>query len=180
MPIPPSLGQWIPMRDRYQSMVWDCVCDWQKRTEGELPSHFHAFLQKWTCSFVHFFSYSFSDLPRSYVSMTSGSLLFPVHRSLIKPSNEGVMHNFICSSGTWGHFLTSLKSMIVSFWKAITLLQWQALGSQMLNGPFIDSCGRRILCGVVSDLLLRLFDSTWFNLLLVIYLMKGQPFKWFF
>lgn len=53
----------------------------------------------------------------SCVSMTSGSLWFPVHRSLIKPSNQRVIHNFICSSGTWGHFPTSLKSMRVSFWK---------------------------------------------------------------
>lgn len=80
----------------------------------------------WICSTVGFFFFPspfFFYLSCSYVSMTSGSLLFPVHRSLIKPSNEEVMHNFICSSATWGHFLTSLKSMIVSFWKAITLLQ---------------------------------------------------------
>lgn len=36
--------------------------------------------------------------------MTSGSLLSPVHRSLIKASNEEVMHNFICSSSTSGTF----------------------------------------------------------------------------
>lgn len=81
----------------------------------------------------------FFYLPGSYVSMTSGFLLFPVHRSLIKSSNEEVMHNFICSGSSSGHFLTSLKSMIVSFWKAIILPQQQALGSQMLNGPSIDS-----------------------------------------
>lgn len=98
-----------------------CVYVNDKKKEREPYSHVHAFRQHWICSSVDFLF--FCIFPHSYVSMTSGSLLFPVHRSLIKPSNEEVMHNFICSSSTWGHFLTSLKSMIVSFWKAITLLQ---------------------------------------------------------
>lgn len=51
----------------------------------------------------HLFSLIFI-FPHSYSSVTSGSLLFPVHRSLIKASNEEVMHNFICSSSTSGTF----------------------------------------------------------------------------
>lgn len=140
IPISPSQGQWIPMRDRYDSpwyvfactyvhvRVCVCVCtyvaEWLTKKKGTILP---GFVQTWMRSRVGFFFsiifFFMIILPRSFVSMTSGSLLFPVHRSLIKPSNEEVMHNFICSSSTWGHFLTSLKSMIVSFWKAITLFQ---------------------------------------------------------
>lgn len=105
-----------------------CVhaCDWMIDKEKRKMVPYSQVLF-WTgyVAVWDFFSiiFLFFILPHSFVSMTSGSLLFPVHRSLIKPSNEEVMHNFICSSSTWGHFLTSLKSMIVSFWKAITLFQ---------------------------------------------------------
>lgn len=88
-----------------------CVCMWttQRKKERYLRSHIHAFLQYWMCSSVGFFfpptSSSFIIIfPHSYVSMTSGSLLSPVHRSLIKASNEEVMHNFISSSSTSGTF----------------------------------------------------------------------------
>lgn len=118
-------------RQIWQSLV--CVCvfggvhmdDWQrKKKKGTEPYSHVAFKTGYVALWNFFFHYLFFIiLPHSFVSMTSGSLLFPVHRSLIKPSNEEVMHNFICSSSTWGHFLTSLKSMIVSFWKAITLFQ---------------------------------------------------------
>lgn len=85
-----------------------CVCQWHK--ERKVPALPHScistvldvrlcgvFFPPTSSSFIIIF-------PHSYVSMTSGSLLSPVHRSLIKASNEEVMHNFICSSSTSGTF----------------------------------------------------------------------------
>lgn len=136
MPISPSQGQWIPIRDRYHSplyvQVYVCVHAWMtKRPKRKFD--FDSFPQSRICSCGFIFAVLFY-LPSSYVSMASGFLLFPVHRSLIKPSNEEVMHNFICSTGTWGHFLISLKSMMVSFWKAIILLS--AAGAEVTDAKW--------------------------------------------
>ena len=123
---------WCPfLHPRVNEYQWEtditvlgmCVYVNDKEREGELSYDPTEYVTRWDFFFFPLLFFFFFYLSCSYVSMTSGSLLFPVHRSLIKPSNEEVMHNFICSSATWGHFLTSLKSMIVSFWKAITLLQ---------------------------------------------------------
>jgi len=96
MPISPLQGQCIPMRRRNHSPSCVCLCvcvcvndkdNW--RVLSCVPTVLWIFFH-----------------PSSFFW---GSLLLPVHISLIKPSTEELMHNFIRSSSTWGHFLTSLK-----------------------------------------------------------------------
>lgn len=111
--------------------------------------------------------------PHSHLAVTSGSLLFPVHRSLIKASNEEVMHNFICSSstsGTFSYFTKIYDGFLLKGHNSppvagigVTDAKW-AIYRFLVEGEY---CAEWF-----SGLSLRPFDSTWFNLLPMIRLMK--------
>lgn len=142
--------------------------------------YFYTFLQYEMsfCPPTAFFFLIIIIFPHSYLSVTSGSLLFPVHRSLIKASNEEVMHNFICSSstsGTFSYFTKIYDGFLLKGHNSppvagigVTDAKW-AIYRFLVEGEYgvewfqASHSGHLALRG--------------FNLLPMIRLMKGQRFK---
>lgn len=142
--------------------------------------YFYTFLQYETsfCPPTAFFFVLIIIFPHSYFSVTSGSLLFPVHRSLIKASNEEVMHNFICSSstsGTFSYFTKIYDGFLLKGHNSppvagirVTDAKW-AIYRFLVEGEYCVEWFQASHSGHLTP--------RGFNLLPMIRLMKGQRFK---